>query len=154
MSSITTHEIVNSNSTESINNCASGSESDSSTEIHESEEDCDSDAGIIINNREIESSREVSLPHRNVNLPSSSQMAVSTIGSISIQNSAHPMFGNKTFYKGKITINNYASGGIDQEKCRKTETSAYQSTDYLSISANIGGSIDEGDRRTSILTKK
>ena len=154
MSSKTTHGNVYSNSMENSSNCASESESDSSIEIHQNEEDSDSDADIIINSREMQLSREVTLPHQNVNLPSSSQMAVPTIGSISMQNSAHPMFGNKTFYKGKITINNYVSEGNDQEKSRKMETCAYESNDYLSSSTKIEGSFDQGERGTSVQPHK
>lgn len=155
MSSSSNFGDVKSNPRNSSVNCVSGSESDSSIEnndqINQNEEDSDSDAQIIVGNNKIESKKVIELPNRNGNLPSSSQFChpyqhentIPAINSITLENSDHPMFGNKTFYKGKITINNYVSEDNSQTKCGKTETQQHEGNDNANSSTNIADMFDQ-----------
>lgn len=53
-----------------------------------------------------------------------------------MHNSAHPMFGNKTYYKGKITVNHFTSENNSERKWTKTESHEHESTEYVYSSIN------------------
>lgn len=139
---------VQSHSANNENIC--DSESDSSIEVHNSTnqniEDSDSDAEEVINSVKYTPPRLIELAIRNRELQSCSQNQTCiplhnndsrpNIGSITMENSAHPMFGNKTFLKGKITINNFVTEENGNEKWKKTESQRYENADFVNSNAN------------------
>lgn len=70
--------------------------------------------GIVLNNKHFDS---INIDRNKPN-----------IGSLSIQNSAHPMFGNKTFYKGNNTVNHYVK---NTKKLNKSESHGNVDAKYV-----------------------
>lgn len=147
---------VNLNSTNHENSSENGSESDSSIEvnsrIHQNkDETSDSDAELVINNnnnnRKYETPSGTGLPIRSVSMPSCNPQSdpKPNIGTISVQNSAHPMFGNKTFYKGKITINNFMTDDESKENWKKSESYEQKIDEYIESNSNQQTGNDEGN---------
>lgn len=98
------------------------------------EYDSESDAdGILVDRME---NKYVGESNGKFNLPDFGQPQ-RNIGSVTIQNSAHPMFGNKTFYKGQITINHivYDADNSNQNEQHANEYAEYE--EQTSDDANL-----------------
>lgn len=115
-------------------------ESDSSIEIEnniKSSDDSDSDVEHVPT-----SGAELAI--RNINRSGHSQSMAShqnndsppNIGTVTVQNSANPMFGNKTSYKGPVTINQFITEEDNGNKWKKKKTHEYETTEFMNNSAN------------------
>lgn len=116
------------------------------TRTNQNIDDSDSDAEDVIGTVKYTPPRRIELAIRNSHLQSCSQNqsciphqnndSMPNIGSISMQNSANPMFGNKTILKGPVTINNFIADENSTEKWKKTESQQYESAEFAKSNTN------------------
>lgn len=116
------------------------------TRTNQNIDDSDSEAEDVIDTVKYTPPRRIELAIRNSHLQSciQNQSCMSlqnndsrpNIGSISMQNSANPMFGNKTILKGPVTINNFIADENSTEKWKKTESQQYESAEFANSNTN------------------
>lgn len=133
----------------------SDTESCSSIEVEsiEIKDGSDSDAAEVIKKNKYVPPGGIKLAVRNVDQPSSSRSDAQhqnndsrpNIGTITMQNSAHPMFGNKTFYKGQITINQFINEENRKDEWKQTESQRHESAEYVCNSTKEPNQNDNGN---------
>lgn len=142
---------VKSNSINSEKICSSESESDSSIEINERTWQ-NKGAAVVVNKNEYVLPEKIDIPIRDFNAPSCSQSSVPfpnndsrpNINSITLTESPNPMFGNQTYLKGQITINNFIAEENSKEKSKKTEPQQDESADYINSNTNQQSTNEKG----------
>lgn len=85
--------------------------------------------------RETEAVNNVNLPNQNQScVPVQNDHLRPNIHSITMQNSANPLFGDKTVYEGPVTIYQIVSDGQDKEKWNIDELKKHGSAEFKNIS--------------------